>query len=160
MDEAGRDRALGAVGEHLSRAVKVVPTAQGKVDASVLLGLGLSVEDDIENRKTHHDDELDHEHDDLRFLHRRAAGRREPRRPRSARRPRRRGRERAAHEGLHRRRRKPMRLLLQAVGSRVTHHYDRAWTPADDRRSRLVVIGLRGLDRPAIEKIWWVTTLR
>ena len=31
----------------------------------MLLGLGLAVEDDIENRKTHHDDELDHEHDDF-----------------------------------------------------------------------------------------------
>jgi cobalamin biosynthesis protein CobW len=44
---------------------------------------------------------------------------------------------------------KPMRLLVQAVGPRVNHYYDRAWTPADDRRSRLVVIGLKGLDRPA-----------
>ena len=51
--------------EHLARAVKIVPVTNGKVDPSVLLGLGLAVEDDIENRKTHHDDELDHEHDDF-----------------------------------------------------------------------------------------------
>ena len=48
---------------------------------------------------------------------------------------------------------KPMRLLLQAVGPRVNHYYDRAWTAGDERRSKLVVIGLKGLDRPAIEKI-------
>ncbi len=48
---------------------------------------------------------------------------------------------------------KPMRLLVQAVGPRVNHYYDRPWTPQDDRRSRLVVIGLKGLNRPAIEKI-------
>ena len=48
---------------------------------------------------------------------------------------------------------KPMRLLLQAVGPRVNHYYDRAWTDADDRRSRLVVIGLKGIDRGAIETI-------
>jgi cobalamin biosynthesis protein CobW len=48
---------------------------------------------------------------------------------------------------------KPMRLLVQAVGPRVNHYYDRAWTAADQRRSQLVVIGLKGLDRPAIEKI-------
>jgi len=48
---------------------------------------------------------------------------------------------------------KPMRLLLQAVGPRVNHYYDRAWTAEDDRRSRLVVIGLKGLNRPAIERI-------
>ena len=48
---------------------------------------------------------------------------------------------------------KPMRLLVQAVGPRVNHYYDRAWTAEDDRRSRLVVIGLKGLNRQAIEKI-------
>ena len=48
---------------------------------------------------------------------------------------------------------KPMRLLVQAVGPRVNHYYDRAWTAEDDRRSRLVVIGLKGLNRAAIEKI-------
>ncbi|TGW06386.1 cobalamin biosynthesis protein CobW, partial [Mesorhizobium sp. M2D.F.Ca.ET.145.01.1.1] len=48
---------------------------------------------------------------------------------------------------------KPMRLLLQAVGPRVNHYYDRAWSAEDDRRSRLVVIGLKGLNRPAIERI-------
>ena len=48
---------------------------------------------------------------------------------------------------------KPMRLLVQAVGPRVNHYYDRAWTAGDDRRSRLVVIGLKGLDRAAVERI-------
>ena len=48
---------------------------------------------------------------------------------------------------------KPMRLLLQAVGPRVSHHFDRAWAPGEDRKSRLVVIGLKGLDRPAVERI-------
>ncbi len=47
------------------RSVKIVPVSNGKVDPSILLGLGLAVEDDIENRKTHHDGELDHEHDDF-----------------------------------------------------------------------------------------------
>ena len=46
-----------------------------------------------------------------------------------------------------------MRLLVQAVGPRVNHQYDRAWAPGDERRSRLVVIGLKGLDRPAVEQI-------
>jgi cobalamin biosynthesis protein CobW len=153
MDEAGRARALSAVGEHLSRAVKVVPTSQGKVDASVLLGLGLSVEDDIENRKTHHDDELDHEHDDFDSFIVELPGITSPddlaaRVSRAAE-----AENVLRMKGFIEVAGKPMRLLLQAVGARVTHHYDRAWTPADDRRSRLVVIGLRGLDRPAIEKI-------
>jgi len=153
MDAAGSARANAVIGEHVAPAVKVVPTAQGKVDPSVLLGLGLAVEDDIENRKTHHDDELDHEHDDFDSfvidipsisnpdeLAKRVA-------------------LAAEQENVLRVKGfvevggKPMRLLLQAVGPRVNHYYDRAWTADDDRRSRLVVIGLKGLNRPAIERI-------
>jgi hypothetical protein len=42
-----------------------------------------------------------------------------------------------------------MRLLVQAVGPRVSHHYDRAWEAGEARATRLVVIGLKGLDRAA-----------
>ncbi len=153
LDEAGAARANAIIGEHVSRAVKIVPSSHGRIDASILLGLGLAVENDIENRKTHHDDELDHEHDDFDSfvidipsisspddLARRVAT--------------------AADEenvlrvkGFVEVGGKPMRLLLQAVGPRVNHYYDRAWTADDDRRSRLVVIGLKGLNRPAIERI-------
>jgi len=153
MDSDGSARANGLIGDHLARAVKIVPTAQGKVDASVLLGLGLSVEDDIENRKTHHDGELDHEHDDFDSfiieLPRVASPDDLAARVSRA----------AENENVLRVKGfvnvegKPMRLLLQAVGPRVNHHYDRAWTAEDDRRSRLVVIGLRGLDRQAVEKV-------
>jgi cobalamin biosynthesis protein CobW len=45
-----------------------------------------------------------------------------------------------------------MRLLVQAVGPRVTHQYDRAWTTSEPRAGQLVVIGLKGLDRASIER--------
>ena len=45
---------------------------------------------------------------------------------------------------------KEMRLVLQGVGNRLQHYYDRAWVPGEERASRLVVIGLKGLDRSAI----------
>ncbi len=153
LDADGSARANAIIGEHLSRAVKVVPTAQGKVDPSVLLGLGLAVEDDIENRKTHHDGELDHEHDDFDSFIIELPAISDPdalaRRVAAA----------AEQENVLRVKGfvdvggKPMRLLVQAVGPRVNHYYDRAWTAADDRRSRLVVIGLKGLNRDAIERI-------
>ena len=148
-----RARAASLVGTHLPRAVKIVPSSHGKIDPSVLLGLGLAVENDIENRKTHHDDELDHEHDDFdsfvvelpavadpEALARKVAAAAE-----------------AANvlrlKGFVHVEGKPMRLLVQAVGPRVTHHFDRAWAPDEERRTRLVVIGLKGLDRKAIEAI-------
>ena len=148
-----RARAASLVGTHLPRAVKIVPSSHGKIDPSVLLGLGLAVENDIENRKTRHDDELDHEHDDFDsfvvdlpsvadpdVLARKVSATAE-----------------AANvlrlKGFVHVEGKPMRLLIQAVGPRVTHHYDRAWAPGEERRTRLVVIGLKGLDRASIEGI-------
>jgi cobalamin biosynthesis protein CobW len=47
---------------------------------------------------------------------------------------------------------KPMRLLVQAVGARVSHQYDRAWAASDKRRGSLVVIGLKGLDRAGVAR--------
>jgi cobalamin biosynthesis protein CobW len=152
MDAGGKARATALLGDHVAPAVKVVPTAQGKVDPSVLLGLGLAVEEDIENRKSHHDGMGDHEHDDFDSFVVEIPPVADPdalaRRIAAA----------AEQENVLRVKGfvdagKPMRLLVQAVGPRVNHYYDRAWTAADDRRSRLVVIGLKGLDRPAIEKI-------
>ena len=65
LDRRGMDRASAAMAGALPRAVKVVTVSGGKVDAPALLGLNVGTEADIENRKTHHDDELDHDHDDF-----------------------------------------------------------------------------------------------
>ena len=153
IDAEGATRANAIVGEHLSRAVKVVPSTHGKVDPSILLGLGLAVEEEIDARKTHHDDEFDHEHDEFDSFVVEIPAVADPAALAE------RVREAAERENVLRVKGfvevggKPMRLLVQAVGPRVNHYYDRAWTPTDDRRSRLVVIGLKGIDRSAIEKI-------
>jgi cobalamin biosynthesis protein CobW len=47
---------------------------------------------------------------------------------------------------------KPMRLLIQAVGPRVSHYYDKPWGGSEPRQGSLVVIGLKGLDRVAVVK--------
>lgn len=153
LDDDARSRAEAAVAEHLPRAVKIVAAAHGRVDAGAVLGLGLAVEDDIENRKTHHDDEEDHEHDDFdtfvvelpaiaspEELARKVASAAEAENVLRL--------KGFAHvEG------KPMRLLVQAVGPRVSHHYDRAWEAGEEKATRLVVIGLKGLDRAAVERL-------
>ncbi len=65
LDADGMAKAVAAVAGALPRSVKIVMVAEGKVDPAALLGLGVGTEDDIENRKTHHDDEADHDHDDF-----------------------------------------------------------------------------------------------
>ena len=42
------------------------------------------------------------------------------------------------------------RQIVQAVGDRVQHYFDRPWAPSERRATRLVVIGKKGLDRAAI----------
>ena len=45
---------------------------------------------------------------------------------------------------------KPMRLVVQGVGERFGHYFDRAWAPGEAVVGRLVVIGLKGIDQAAI----------
>jgi cobalamin biosynthesis protein CobW len=153
MNAEASAKANAVLDGHVARAVKVVPTTQGKVDPAVLLGLGLAVEEDIENRKSHHDGLGDHEHDDFDTFVVEIPSVANPDELAA------RVAKAAEQENVLRLKgfvevgNKPMRLLLQAVGPRVNHYYDRAWAPDEDRRSRLVVIGLKGLNQPAIEKI-------
>jgi cobalamin biosynthesis protein CobW len=40
--------------------------------------------------------------------------------------------------------------VVQGVGGRLQHYFDRPWGPGEVRASRLVVIGRKGLDQAAI----------
>ena len=45
---------------------------------------------------------------------------------------------------------KPMRLVVQGVGSRIDHYFDRPWGTGEARTTRLVVIGLSEMDQTAV----------
>jgi cobalamin biosynthesis protein CobW len=152
LDAAAADKATAVVERALPRAVKIVPVTNGKVDSAALLGLGVGTENDIANRRTRHDAETEHDHDDFESfvlplpeisdpasLAARIAA--------------------AAAQGSVLRVKgfaavtgKPMRLLVQAVGARVTHHYDRLWTAEETRKGQLVIIGMKGLDHEGIAR--------
>jgi cobalamin biosynthesis protein CobW len=152
LDARGLDKAVAVVAGALPRAVRIVTVADGKVDPAALLGLGVGTEDDIANRRTRHDLEAEHDHDDFESfvvtlpaladptdLMARIARLGEAHKVLRV-------KGFAAVEG------KTMRLLVQAVGPRVSHYYDRPWGEASARQGNLVVIGLKGLDRDAIAK--------
>ncbi len=152
LDADGMEKAIVRVSGALPRAVKIVTVAEGKVDPGALLGLGVGTEDDIENRKTHHDDELDHDHDDFDSF---VVELGEIGDPATV------AERMAATAETHSVLRmkgflpvsgKAMRLLVQAVGPRVSHYYDRPWGVSEPRKGSLVVIGLKGLDRDAVAK--------
>jgi cobalamin biosynthesis protein CobW len=150
IDAAGVARAQAAIAEALPRSVKVITVAGGKVDQKLLLGLGVGTEDDIDNRHTRHDDEEEHDHEDFDSFVVPLAEIADPSALAA--------RVTALAEkfdvlrvkGFAAVTDKPLRLLVQAVGPRVTHQYDRAWAKDEAREGRLVVIGLKGLDRAAV----------
>ncbi len=149
LDEAGLARARAAVERALPRAVGIVTSAAGRVDPAVLLGLGIGTEADIANRPTRHDAEEGHDHDDfdsivLDLPELAAPADLAARITRLCARP-----DVLRAKGFAAIAGKPMRLLVQAVGPRVSHHFDRSWGEAEPRRGRLVVIGLKGFDQAA-----------
>ncbi len=144
------DAVAGEIRAAIPRAVKIVPTREGRIDVAVLLGLSAAAEDDLANRPSHHDAEEGHDHDDFdsfvldvppladpdAFALKLAGI--------------------AERHGVLRIKGflavagKPMRLLVQGVGSRFRQSFDRPWSSGEERRGRLVVIGERGIDRAAI----------
>jgi len=150
LDEDGLNRARAAIADALPGSVKVLTASDGKVDHALLLGLGIGTENDIANRRTRHDAEAEHDHDDFDSF---VVALDEIADPSAL----------VARVGSLAERfdvlrvkgfaavaNKPLRLLVQAVGARVTHQFDRPWNGSEKRQGRLVVIGLKGLDRAAI----------
>ncbi len=151
LDAAGRERVKAEIAAHLPRAIKVVETAHGKVEPALIIGLGAAAEADLSARPSHHGEGEDHDHDDFDSiaLPLPQAASPEELTARVA--------KAAEAEGVLRLKGfaaipgKPMRLVVQGVGRRIGHHYDRAWGTGEARDGRLVVIGLKGFDRAAVE---------
>lgn len=150
VDAATLARVEAQIGAETRAGVKIVRAHHGAVDVGALLGITAAAEDDLAARPSHHDDDADHDHDDfdsfvvtggavaaiddlLAAL----------------------GRVIAAHDvlrvkGMAAVAGKGSRLVIQAVGPRVQHYFDRAWHHGEPRRTALVVIGQKGLDAAAI----------
>ena len=154
-DLAGADgiaRAKDIIAAEAPRPLPVVEVAEGVVDPRVILGLEAAAEDDMDARPSHHDAPHDHDHEDFDSI---VVELNEVQNPETlAQRI-----EQLAKEqnilrvkGYAAVQDKPMRLLVQAVGSRVRTQFDRPWLPQEHRAGRLVVIGEHdNINRKAIE---------
>ncbi|WP_104018084.1 cobalamin biosynthesis protein CobW [Roseovarius nitratireducens] len=142
-DLAGREgvaKAREIIAAEAPHPIPVVEVAEGAVDPRVILGLEAAAEDDMDARPSHHDDHDDHEHDDFESIVVDISELADPAELVRA-------IERLANENNILRVKgyasvvgKPMRLLVQAVGVRVRHQYDRPWKADEARVGRLVVI--------------------
>ena len=153
MSADERRRVVGEIGRMVSGSVGIIEVENGRVSPAVLLGLGVAAEDDLANRPSHHDAEGEHDHDDFESF---VIDLRRFETPQTL-------LEKIAEatakhdilrvKGFVEISDRPMRLLIQGVGSRIQHRFDRAWHKDEARRSRLVVIGQKGLDAAAIRNL-------
>jgi cobalamin biosynthesis protein CobW len=156
-DLVGADALAGvrtSVAAATDRKVTMIEAENGKLPIEVLLGIGAGTEDLIAARKSHHEIEHEaggeHDHDDfdsfvalsktIRNVSEFSAKIADVI---------------AYHDILRMKgfvdvEGKPMRLVVQAVGSRIDSYFDRAWATGEERSTRLVVIGQTGIDRDAI----------
>ena len=135
----------------LRPGAKAIRARHGAVDPAVLLGLEAAAEDDLDSRPSHHDGVDDHDHDDFQSFALSLAE------------------EIATPADLMKRLKpvieshgilrlkgfaavagKDMRLVVQAVGPRLQHYFDRDWRVGEARGTHLVVIGEKGLDEGTI----------
>ena len=136
----GVKAARAVIAAEAVRPVPVVEVSEGVLDPRVVLGLGAAAEDDLAARPSHHDGHDDHEHEDFdsvvidlpEIADLAALAARIEALARTQHILRVKGY--AAVAG------KPMRALVQAVGARVRHQYDRPWLEGEARATRLVVI--------------------
>ncbi|MEH6737223.1 MAG: cobalamin biosynthesis protein CobW [Sulfitobacter sp.] len=135
----GLAKARAVIEAESPRKIPILEMSEGVIDPNVVLGLNAKAEDDLAARPSHHDGHDDHEHDDFETIVvpmpeiddaaalvaaiEKLANDQHILRVKGY----------VAVKG------KPMRLLVQAVGARVRHQFDRPWG-AEPRNGALVVI--------------------
>ena len=142
-DLAGEDgiaKAKTIIAAEAPRSLPVVQVAEGIVDPRIVLGLEAAAEDDMDARPSHHDAPHDHDHEDFESI---VVDLKEVESPEKLT-----DRiEKLAKQqnilrvkGYAAVKDKPMRLLVQAVGSRIRAQFDRPWGAQEERIGQLVVI--------------------
>ena len=139
-DTDKKAQAKEMIAEAAPRPLPVIEVIDGDIDPRLILGLEAAAEDDMAARPSHHDGVPEHDHedfdsavfdipeldnaDDVVARIERLAKEEHILRVKGY----------AVVSG------KPMRLLVQAVGSRVRTQFDRMWAADEQKRGRLVVI--------------------
>ena len=121
--------------------------------SSVLFGLEMAAENDLDSRPSHHDDSEDHEHDDFEsfvitlpeqddvhdFMKKI---------------------ENATNiigalrvKGFAAIKSKPLRLVVQGVGPRFESYFDRPFVEDEKRQTHMVFIGPKGMKRDRVKAI-------
>jgi cobalamin biosynthesis protein CobW len=142
LDRATRDRTQAWLAQQVPTGVKVVPCFQGEISPDILLGFNAAVEDNLDNRPSHHDTEEEHDHDDdITSISVELERAFDPKTLVAQLQALVQDQEIYRIKGFVSVLDKPMRMVLQGVGQRFDHFYDRPWKTDETRQTRLVFIG-------------------
>ena len=136
---------------HMRPGVKAIGAVEGAIDIDILLGLDSAAEDNIEQRRSHHDGEDDHDHDDFESFTVELGDIPDPEKFEALLMQLTETHDILRLKGFLHVPGKEMRHVVQGVGPRIQRYFDRPWASGEERKSRLVVIGQAGLNRGAIE---------
>ena len=140
VKDADQRRVTEWLRQELPDGVKVVPCQTGQVATGLITGFNAAVEADLDSRPSHHDHE--HEHDDTIISVPMVVDQAFEPQALVAR-----LRALVDAQDIYRIKGfvdvpgKPMRLVLQGVGTRFDTFYDRLWRADEPRQTRLVLIG-------------------
>lgn len=154
LDDIALDKVRHEVASRSDRVAKMVAASYGNLSVDVLLGLGVGSEEDIENRKSHH--ELhhsageEHSHDEFESFVVELGDIKNPKAFIENLKPIIHDHDILRLKGFVDVADKPMRLVVQAVGQRIDSYFDRAWGDKDKRQTRLVVIALHDIDQQKV----------
>ena len=157
LDKDQCQTVVNALQQKVSNGVKVLAMHQGEMDNAIVLGIEAASEEHIEHIHTHHDHHHDHgEHHHHAHEHFDSISIELP----------------AVDsdkllalikqlisdytiyrvKGFAAVANKPMRQVIQAVGTRIERYFDRTWLDSEVPSSRIVLIG-KGLERDAIFQV-------
>lgn len=151
VDAGAQQKAAAWLEQEVPKGVKIVPCQKGAIAPDLLLGFNAAVEDNLDQRHSHHDHEEEHDHDDdinsVQLVLDQAF---DPKALTQQLQKLVQEQEIYRIKGFVDVPNKPMRLVLQGVGNRFDSFYDRPWAADEPRQTRLVVIG-RDLEQAKIE---------
>ena len=152
LNAEGTRSVAASIASQVRKGTRILMSAHGKLDINALLGLGSASEHDIGNRLSTHEQEGEeqHDHDDFVSF--------------TVDLPEVRDRDTLLNrvsqviaqstvlrlKGFAEVTGAPSRLLIQAVGPRMNSYFDRPWKSGEQRATRLVVIGVKGIDQQAV----------
>ncbi len=152
LDAAELQQVTAGIAAKVRKGTRVLPSQHGRLAISAVLGLQSAAEGDIANRPSHHEMEGEEQHDHDDFISFTVALPGVMDRDTLL--------KRIATvvadstilrlKGFANIMGSSSRLLIQAVGPRMNNYFDRPWKNGENRATRLVVIGVKGMDRQAI----------